>query len=28
VMADLDISLVGHGTITGRKPALYKDLTK
>jgi predicted amidohydrolase len=26
VIADLDLSLVGHGTIRGRKPALYKEL--
>lgn len=26
VIADLDLSLVGHGTIRGRKPELYKDL--
>lgn len=28
VMADLDLALVGHGPITGRKPELYKDLAK
>jgi predicted amidohydrolase len=28
IMADLELSLVGHGPITGRKGKLYKDLAK
>jgi len=28
VIADLDLSLVGHGPISGRKPELYKDLAR
>lgn len=28
VIADLDLSLVGHGAISGRKPHLYQDLAK